>query len=127
MENFPSVSAYCQELKLIADQLSNVGEKVNNTRLVLQLIVGLLESYDSIVSQLAYLNLLPEFYEARSCVILEETRKQKLAMATSCSNSALVATTSAAQSKPTAAPTNNYSPRPPQNQGNHSNRGRSGG
>ncbi|XP_071712624.1 uncharacterized protein [Rutidosis leptorrhynchoides] len=37
-ENFPNMSAYCQELKNLADQLSNVGSKIDDDRLVLQLV-----------------------------------------------------------------------------------------
>ncbi|XP_074278691.1 uncharacterized protein LOC141602285 [Silene latifolia] len=33
MDNYPNVSAYCQALKMIADQLSNVGSPVPETRL----------------------------------------------------------------------------------------------
>ncbi|XP_055826470.1 uncharacterized protein LOC129894886 [Solanum dulcamara] len=37
MTDFPNVSAYCQHLKSLADQLKNVGSPVANNRLVLQL------------------------------------------------------------------------------------------
>ncbi|XP_071709153.1 uncharacterized protein [Rutidosis leptorrhynchoides] len=33
MENFLNVSAYCQQLKLLLDQLANVGEIINNSQL----------------------------------------------------------------------------------------------
>jgi len=35
LDDFPNISAYCQELKMIVDQLSNVGSPVSNQRLVL--------------------------------------------------------------------------------------------
>jgi len=35
MEDFPNVSAYCQRLKQLSDQLKNVGAPVNSHRLVL--------------------------------------------------------------------------------------------
>jgi len=41
MEDFPNVFAYCQCLKILSDQLRNVGSPVNNHRLVLQLTSGL--------------------------------------------------------------------------------------
>ncbi|XP_055822140.1 uncharacterized protein LOC129890660 [Solanum dulcamara] len=45
MTDFPNVSAYCQHLKSLADQLKNVGSPVTNDRLVLQLISSLIEPY----------------------------------------------------------------------------------
>ncbi|XP_071739528.1 uncharacterized protein [Rutidosis leptorrhynchoides] len=44
LNEFPNMSAYCPELKHLSDQLSNVGPKIENDRLVLQLITGLGES-----------------------------------------------------------------------------------
>jgi len=41
MEDFPNVSAYCQRLKMLSDQLRNASSPVNNHCLVLQLISGL--------------------------------------------------------------------------------------
>ncbi|KAL6505779.1 hypothetical protein OROHE_023158 [Orobanche hederae] len=48
IDNFSSVSTYCQELKMLSDQLANVGAPVQNQRLVLQLIAGLNEQYDGV-------------------------------------------------------------------------------
>ncbi|XP_037492804.1 uncharacterized protein LOC119369917 [Jatropha curcas] len=48
LDDFPNISAYCQELKMLSDQLSNVGAPVSNQRLVLQLIAGLNEAYDGV-------------------------------------------------------------------------------
>ncbi|XP_021971553.1 uncharacterized protein LOC110866718 [Helianthus annuus] len=48
LENFANVSAYCQELKVLSDQLANVGHLVDNDALVLQLIAGLTEQYEGI-------------------------------------------------------------------------------
>ncbi|KAH0661221.1 hypothetical protein KY284_026152 [Solanum tuberosum] len=42
MEDFPSVSSYCQHLKSLSDQLKNVGSPVDNNRLVLQLACSIL-------------------------------------------------------------------------------------
>ncbi|GKA93000.1 copia protein [Tanacetum coccineum] len=50
LDNFSSVSAYCQELKMLSDQLTNVGAPVSNNRLILQLIASLNESYDIVAS-----------------------------------------------------------------------------
>ncbi|KAL3619451.1 hypothetical protein CASFOL_037021 [Castilleja foliolosa] len=70
-----NVSSYCQALKMLADQLSNVGAPVQNQRLVLQLIAGLNEQYDGVSMLLQQTSPLPEFYEARSKLILEGSRK----------------------------------------------------
>ncbi|XP_071694394.1 uncharacterized protein [Rutidosis leptorrhynchoides] len=40
-DDFPNILAYYQELKNLADQLSNVGPKIDDDRLVLQLVTGL--------------------------------------------------------------------------------------
>ncbi|XP_050894497.1 uncharacterized protein LOC127101193 [Lathyrus oleraceus] len=71
MEDFPNVSAYCQCLKMLYDQLRNVGSPVNNHRLVLQLISGLPEAYRSVATLIRQSNPLPEFYQARSMLTLK--------------------------------------------------------
>ncbi|XP_022004284.1 uncharacterized protein LOC110901817 [Helianthus annuus] len=50
LDGFSSVSAYCQQLKVLADQLANVGSLVDNERLVLQLIAGLNKQYEGIAT-----------------------------------------------------------------------------
>jgi hypothetical protein len=50
MENFPNVSAYCQRLKQLSDQLKNVGAPVSSHRLVLQLVSGLSDSYRGVAT-----------------------------------------------------------------------------
>ncbi|XP_047306419.1 uncharacterized protein LOC124909829 [Impatiens glandulifera] len=52
MIDFPGVSAYCQRLKVLADQLKCVGSPVSNDRLVLQLVAGLAEAYNGVVTLL---------------------------------------------------------------------------
>ncbi|XP_071688129.1 uncharacterized protein [Rutidosis leptorrhynchoides] len=112
--------AYCQELKSIADQLGNVGDKVFNQKMVLQLIAGLNDNFDTIGSQLSYITPLPSFYQACSMLLMEETRKQKQTLPPSTPTDAALITTS----------TNSPSPRP-SSQANYqyrnSNRGRGGG
>ncbi|XP_071727265.1 uncharacterized protein [Rutidosis leptorrhynchoides] len=94
LDNFPNVSAYCQELKSITDQLANVDDKVSDPKMVLQLITGLNENYDIIGSQLAHISPLPSFYQARSMLLLEEARKQKQSTQSSSSTDmALIGTT----------------------------------
>ncbi|WCJ39435.1 hypothetical protein M5689_020424 [Euphorbia peplus] len=78
MEIFNDVSSYCQELKSISDQLSNVGSPVSNDRLVLQMISGLTDAHDMVGSQIRHGDILPPFYKPRSMLVLEETaRAQK--------------------------------------------------
>ncbi|XP_022020225.1 uncharacterized protein LOC110920315 [Helianthus annuus] len=43
LEQFPSMTAYCQALKVIYDQLTNVGSPITEEQLVLQLLMGLTE------------------------------------------------------------------------------------
>lgn len=62
MEDFPSASAYCQHLKMLADQLKNVGAPVSNNRLVLQMVAGLTESYSSVGTLLRQSDPLSPFY-----------------------------------------------------------------
>ncbi|KAL7603754.1 hypothetical protein Lser_V15G15379 [Lactuca serriola] len=90
LEYFPNVSAYCQELKTLSNQLSNVDAPVSKDRLVLQLIAGLGEKYENIATHLQQTFPLPDFYTARSKLILEETRKAHIA--TTSSTALLVAT-----------------------------------
>ncbi|KAL6580210.1 hypothetical protein OROMI_008234 [Orobanche minor] len=96
MDNYPNVSAYCQALKMIADQLANVGSKVPETRLVLQLVTHLSEGYDSVATIIQQSDPLPSFYKARSMLTMEEARKAKVAAT---SDSALVASTAVSKPK----------------------------
>jgi len=64
-------------LKLIAEQLGNVGTPVSEDRLVLRLVTGLSSAYDSLATIIQQLDPLPSFYKARSMLTLEETRRHK--------------------------------------------------
>lgn len=79
MEQFPDASSYCQHLKSLSDQLSNVGAPVSNERLVLQLVSGLTDAYATVGSQIRHGDSLPPFYKARSMLVLEETARAKRA------------------------------------------------
>ncbi|XP_074298682.1 uncharacterized protein LOC141629604 [Silene latifolia] len=48
MADLASISAYCQRLKSLSDQLKNVGAPVTNNRLVLQLVSGLTSAYQNV-------------------------------------------------------------------------------
>ncbi|XP_073223430.1 uncharacterized protein [Cicer arietinum] len=79
MEDFPIASAYCQRLKMISDQLKNIGAPVSNQRLVLQLISGLTDAYKGVGTLIRQSNPLPQFYQARSMLTLEEASLIKMA------------------------------------------------
>ncbi|XP_020219684.1 uncharacterized protein LOC109802680 [Cajanus cajan] len=72
MEDFPNVSAYCQHLKSLSDQLKNVIFPIDNNRLVLQLVSGLTEPYNSVATLIRQSDPLPQFYQARSMLTFEE-------------------------------------------------------
>ncbi|XP_074282686.1 uncharacterized protein LOC141607226 [Silene latifolia] len=90
MDNYPNASAYCQALKMLADQLANVGAPVTEERLVLRLVAGLSSSYDNLGTVIQQRDPLPEFYKARSMLTLEEARQNKTA-ATAVPDTALLA------------------------------------
>ncbi|XP_074383100.1 uncharacterized protein LOC141724749 [Apium graveolens] len=77
MENFPNVSAYCQRLKTLSDQLKNVGAPVSESRLVIQLVSGLSRAYRDVGTLIRQSDPLPSFYKARSMLTLEEARLAK--------------------------------------------------
>ncbi|XP_021984967.1 uncharacterized protein LOC110880834 [Helianthus annuus] len=76
------MSAYCQKLKVLADQLANVGSPVDNERLVLQLLSGLNVQYEGIATIIQQQDPLPTFYDARSKLIMVESRKAEQALHT---------------------------------------------
>ncbi|XP_071715068.1 uncharacterized protein [Rutidosis leptorrhynchoides] len=82
LENFPDASTYCQELKIIIDQL------------------GLSDSSASLRSIISHREKLPSFYEARSMLILEESQNQQLTTQSASSST----TTLAALNPPPATP-----------------------
>ncbi|XP_021723126.1 uncharacterized protein LOC110690571 [Chenopodium quinoa] len=77
MEDFPNVSAYCQHLKSLGDQLKNVGAPVSDSRMVLQLVGGLTKAYRGVGTVIRQSDPLPPFYKARSMLILEEAGMAK--------------------------------------------------
>ncbi|KAI3700665.1 hypothetical protein L2E82_45302 [Cichorium intybus] len=101
LDQHPNISSYCQAMKMLADQLANVGNPVSNQRLVLQVIAGLNESYEGLAMIIQQTTPLPDFYDVRSKLIMEEARKAHQAAASAASatsgNSAtaLVASTAA--------------------------------
>jgi conjugal transfer/entry exclusion protein len=111
MEQFSDASSYCQHLKSLSDQLANVGTPISNERLVLQLISGLTDAYAAVGSQIRHADTLPQFYKARSMIILEETALQKK-VSNSVDNTALMASnnetsTDGSSSRPNRGGSNN--------------------
>lgn len=92
MADFSNASAYCQRLKVLSDQLKNVGSPVTNNRLVLQMVAGLTEAYKGVGTLIRQSNPLPAFYQARSMLILEEAGIAK--QVTVASDSALLTVSS---------------------------------
>ncbi|PNY06260.1 hypothetical protein L195_g002723 [Trifolium pratense] len=129
MNDFPNISAYCQEVKMLADQLASVGSPVSEHRLVLQLIAGLNENYDGVATLIQQHDSLPHFYEARSKLILEETRKTKqAAIAANAAGTTLLTTNTDASSygnNSISANRNNNGQK--RNQNRNNNRGKNGG
>ncbi|KAL9229238.1 hypothetical protein vseg_004725 [Gypsophila vaccaria] len=90
LEKASSLDDYCQRLKDIATQLTDVGGQVDDQRLVLQLVRGLPSAYDTVG---AYINQqLPSFEAARGMLQLEEQRQSARSEST---QTALAASSSA--------------------------------
>ncbi|KAE8705655.1 putative aspartic protease [Hibiscus syriacus] len=78
LKDFSSVSVYCQHLKILSDQLKNVGAPVSNNHLVLRTVGGLTPAYKGVASVIRHKNVLPPFYEVRSMFALEETSMKEV-------------------------------------------------
>ncbi|XP_006606884.1 uncharacterized protein [Glycine max] len=72
MEDFSNASMYCQQLKELFNQLKNVGALVSNNYLVLQMVVGLTETYNGVATLIFQSDPLPPFYQACFMLTLEE-------------------------------------------------------
>ncbi|MCF8701911.1 retrotransposon gag domain-containing protein, partial [Corynebacterium sp. MC-10] len=70
--DFPNVKAYCTRLKVLADNLANVGHKVSDERLVLRLLRGLSDEYKTFRTTVQHRTPLPSFDVVRSMLELEE-------------------------------------------------------
>ena len=80
LKDFSSVSAYCQHLKTLADQLKNVVAPVSNNRLVLRMVGGLTSAYKGVASIIRHKKVLPPFYEVHSMLALEEASMREAAV-----------------------------------------------
>ncbi|XP_076945084.1 uncharacterized protein LOC143615994 [Bidens hawaiensis] len=67
LESFPNISTYCQELKVLANQLANVEAPISDADLVLQLVNSITNTeYDVIGMFIRQTVPLPTFSQARS-------------------------------------------------------------
>ncbi|XP_076936399.1 uncharacterized protein LOC143603507 [Bidens hawaiensis] len=80
LDNFDNMAAYCQEVKVIADQLANVDAPLSDEKMVQQLISGLNEQYEGIAMLISNLTPLPTFHEAFSKLMREYDRKENLSL-----------------------------------------------
>ncbi|XP_076911490.1 uncharacterized protein LOC143569482 [Bidens hawaiensis] len=80
LDNFDNMAAYCQEIKVLADQLANVDAPLTDKKMVQQLIAGLNEQYEGIAMLISNLTLLPSFHEARSKLMWEFDRKANISL-----------------------------------------------
>ncbi|KAL2921348.1 Transposon Ty1-LR3 Gag-Pol polyprotein [Bienertia sinuspersici] len=72
LEHFNGVKPYCTRLKTLADSLKNVGDKVSDSRMALQLLKGLTEEYKPFHTSVRHMNPLPSFDTLHSMLELEE-------------------------------------------------------
>ncbi|KAM0022400.1 putative RNA-directed DNA polymerase [Helianthus debilis subsp. tardiflorus] len=101
LENFSSMTAYCQELKVLSDQLAGVDAPVDEQDLVLQTLAGLTDQYETVGTILQNTKPLPNFFEVRSQLCMSETTKAS--QATHSANAAATALHVQAQHTSTAS------------------------
>ncbi|XP_076913190.1 uncharacterized protein LOC143571727 [Bidens hawaiensis] len=80
LDNFENIVAYCQEVKVICDQLANVEAPLTDEKMVQQLVTGLNEQYEGIAMLISNLQPLPSFHEARSKLMREYDRKTNMTL-----------------------------------------------
>ncbi|GAU38115.1 hypothetical protein TSUD_318020 [Trifolium subterraneum] len=71
--------SYCNRLKALSDQLTNVDSPVSNTRLVLKMISGLTDAYFGFVTYIQQYDPLPEFSAARTRLEIEKSTMRQRA------------------------------------------------
>ncbi|XP_012066605.2 uncharacterized protein LOC105629352 [Jatropha curcas] len=89
LRDFPDAKAYTRRLKVLADQLANVGAKVSNQRMVLRLLTGLTDAYEGFVTVVQNKSSLPSFDQVKSMLLLEETTKAERAKLDAYASSAM--------------------------------------
>ncbi|KAL2900202.1 Translation initiation factor IF-2, partial [Bienertia sinuspersici] len=76
LEQFDGVKSYCTRLKDLAGSLKNVGDRVSDNRMALQLLKGLSDEYKQFRTSVRHLKPFPSFAELRSMLELEEQSNQ---------------------------------------------------
>ncbi|MFS7991853.1 putative RNA-directed DNA polymerase [Helianthus anomalus] len=110
---------YCQHAKHLAEQLQSVGSPVDDRMLVIKVLTGLTEQFDSISTVLQNRDPLPDFNEVRSRLTMEEQKKKRQVTR----GSQAAATALAATSVPPANATHQSSYYGPSNRGRGRSRG----
>lgn len=70
---------YCHKIKTLADALGDVGQTVSDAILALTMIRGMNPKYGSLATLLPLITPFPSFIQARSHLILEETKHAYIA------------------------------------------------
>ncbi|XP_056841837.1 uncharacterized protein LOC130494972 [Raphanus sativus] len=127
-----TVHSYCQELKSIADLLTNVGAPVSERTLVTYMLNGLGSRYDNIINVIMHRQPFPTYDEARSMLMLEEDRLNKGTRVqkndTSSAEKVLLASHASAPTEKSPHASQQQQPqRSYQNRGSKKNRGRGRG
>ncbi|KAG7534465.1 hypothetical protein ISN45_Aa08g020180, partial [Arabidopsis thaliana x Arabidopsis arenosa] len=104
-----TIQEYCQKIISLADLLSNVDAPVNERNLVMYLLNGLNEKFDSIINVIKHKYPFPTFAVAKSMLEMEESRlkkSQRFSATRTDHASSSTALTVAATSPPTPRPSN---------------------
>lgn len=72
LEHFSGVKPYCSRIKILSDNLRNVGAPVSEDRMVLRLLQGLSEDYKTFRTNVQHRVPLPPFDEVRTMLEFEE-------------------------------------------------------
>ncbi|KAL2940317.1 Retrovirus-related Pol polyprotein from transposon RE1 [Bienertia sinuspersici] len=123
LEQFDGVKPYCTRLKTAADSLRNVGDKVSDNRMALQLLKGLSEEYKPFRTSVRHLSPLPSFDTLRSMLELEE-QSNSSDLASEVREEALVTASNIVSQSPSA---NSSSSKGENSRGKHKGKGKGSG
>ncbi|KAL7597124.1 uncharacterized protein LOC111894202 [Lactuca sativa] len=73
-----TVHAYCQQIKVITDLLTNIDKPVPEKTLVTYMVNGLDEKFDQLAGSICHQDPLSSFLKARSMLVREEFRLSRL-------------------------------------------------
>ncbi|XBI99340.1 hypothetical protein VPH35_019431 [Triticum aestivum] len=116
-----SVAEYCRRLKSLTIELGEVGERVTDQTLTLQLIRGLSRKYHVMATLLPMQSPFPSFVQARSRLLMEEITANERARLDAAPSTppppspspTMALTTAAPSASPTPPPTRAGTPPPP--------------